>query len=205
VSVHFEGADEFVFLDFETTGRDLLGRYYFDKEVSKNDATQIAIAWFDDVHLTSAHSYIQPLQDYFKLKNWSHASPDRKLCIDAPKFYELHPIISGIIGDKKIVAHNAPFDKKVMDDSLLAMNLPPLKNEWICTRELSKNYLPNPGACFKSCDHTCNGHTLKHLHNYFGFGDFDHHNAIADVFALSRIFSIMYKPETDYTKDWLFV
>ena len=113
MSVHFEGADEFVFLDFETTGRDLLGRYYFDKEVSKNDATQIAIAWFDDVHLTSAHSYIQPLQDYFKLKNWSHASPDRKLCINAPKFYELHPIISGIIGDKKIVAHNAPFDKRL--------------------------------------------------------------------------------------------
>ena len=205
MTAYFEGADEFVFLDFETTGRDLLGRFYFDKEVSKNDATQIAIAWFDGAHLTSAHSYIQPLQDYFRLKNWSHASPDRKFCKDAPKFYELLPIIKGIIGERKIVAHNAPFDKKVMDDSLLALNEQPLPNEWICTKELSKNYLPNAGACFKSCDHTCNGHTLKHLHNYFGFGDFDHHNAIADVFALSRIFSIMYKPETDYTKDWLFV
>ena len=46
MTAYFEGADEFVFLDFETTGRDLLGRFYFDKEVSKNDATQIAIAWF---------------------------------------------------------------------------------------------------------------------------------------------------------------
>ena len=205
MSAYFEGADDFVFIDFETTGRDLLGRFYFDNAVPKHDATQVAIAWFDNARLTSAHSYIRPNQDFFKLKDWSFASPPREKCVDAPKFDELYPILSGIIKNKKIVAHNAPFDKKVMDDSLLAMNLPPLKNEWICTRELSKNYLPNPGACFKSCDHTCNGHTVKHLHNYFGFGDFNHHNAIADTYALVRVFSVIYKPQTDYSKDWVFV
>ena len=61
MSAYFEGADEFVFLDFETTGRDLLGRDYFDPAVPKHDATQIAIGWFDGVQLKSAHSYISCL------------------------------------------------------------------------------------------------------------------------------------------------
>ena len=63
------------------------------------------------------------------------------------QFLQLCELVEG-----PVVAHNAPFDKRVMDDSLLAMNLKPLENEWICTKELSKNYLPNAGACFKSCD-----------------------------------------------------
>jgi len=205
MTAYFEGADEFVFLDFETTGRDLIGRNYFDKGVSKNDATQIAIAWFEGVHLRSAYSYIKPADDYFGLKNWSHASPDRKHCINAPRFRELYPILLGNIGDKKIVAHNAKFDSQVFNDSMLGIMEQPIKNEWIDTVTMAKQYLPNAGPCFDSCDNHCKGHTLKHLHNYFGFGEFDHHNAIADVFALSRIFSIMYKPKTDYTKDWLFV
>ena len=204
MTAYFEGAEKFVFIDFETTGRDLLGRDYFNNDVSKNDATQVAIAWYDDAQLTSAHSYIQPLSDYFKLKHWSHASPQRENCIDAPKFNELHPILAGIIGGKTLVAHHSPFDKRVLDDSMIGIGKVPFQNEWIDTKEMSKRYLPNAGACFKSCDSRCGGHTLKHLHSYFGFGDFDHHNAIADVFALARIFSIMYKPKTDYNKDWLF-
>ena len=83
MTAYFEGAEEFVFIDFETTGRDLLGRNYFDSEVSKNDATQVALAWYEGVHLKSAYSYIKPLDDYFSLKNWSHASPDRKYCINS--------------------------------------------------------------------------------------------------------------------------
>lgn len=205
MSAYFEGADDFVFLDFETTGRDLLGRFYFEEEVSKNDATQVAIGWFDDARLTSAHSYIRPPDDYFRLKDWSHASPKRENCVDAPKFLELYPILSGILDKKKIVAHNAPFDKKVMDQSLIALGLKPLENEWIDSLALAKQFLPNSGSCYKSCDNNCSGYTLKHLHNYFGFGDFDHHNAVSDVYALIRIFSIMYKPQTDYSNDWIFV
>lgn len=205
MSAYFEGADDFVFIDFETTGRDLLGRFYFDNAVPKHDATQVAIAWFDNARLTSAHSYIRPNQDFFKLKDWSFASPPREKCVNAPKFDELYPILSGIIQNKKIVAHNAPFDKKVMDDSLIASNLIPTTNEWIDSLDLARKYLPNSGACYQSCDSNCSGYTLKHLHNYFGFGDFNHHNAIADTYALVRVFSVIYKPQTDYSKDWVFV
>lgn len=200
-----DGAEEFVFIDFETTGRDLIGRNYFDENVSKADATQVALAWYEGARLVSAHSYIKPPDDYFNLKDWSHASPDRKNCIDAPKFKDLYPIIAGIIGAKKLVAHNAPFDEKVMSDTMLLSGLVPMTNSWIDTVQLAREYLPNAGACFASCDNHCKGYTLKHLHNYFGYGDFDHHNAVADVYALSRIFSVMYKPPTDYSKDWVFV
>ena len=200
-----EGTEQFVFLDFETTGRDLLGRGYFEEGVSHADACQIALAWDDGVGLTSAHSYIRPPDDYFKIKNWSHASPPREKCVDAPKFKDLYPIIAGITQGKTIVAHNAKFDESVMNDTMLLAGLVPMTNKWLDTVSMAKKYLPNSGSCFKSCDNHCKGYTLKHLHNYFGFGDFDHHNAVADVFALQRIFSVMYKPETDYTKDWLFV
>ena len=205
MSAYFEGADEFVFLDFETTGRDLLGRDYFDPAVPKHDATQIAIGWFDGVQLKSAHSYIRPNQDYFKLKHWSHVSPDRNLCVDAPSYRDLYPIIAGIVGGKKIVAHNAPFDKKVMEDTMVYSGLVPPTNEWIDSAELSRQYLPNPGNCFDECRNGCKGYTLIHLHHYFGFGKYNAHDAVADVHALIRVFSVMYKPKTDYSKDWVFV
>ena len=38
--------NEFIFIDFETTGQDLVGRYYFDSNVLKQDAVQIALVWF---------------------------------------------------------------------------------------------------------------------------------------------------------------
>jgi DNA polymerase III epsilon subunit-like protein len=205
MNAYFEGAEEFVFLDFETTGRDLIGRDYFSPEVPKHDATQIAIGWFDGVQLKSAYSYIRPNQDYFKLKHWSHVSPDRKLCENAPTYKDLYPIIAGIIAGKKIVAHNAPFDKKVMDDTMVYSGLVPSTNQWIDSAELSRQYLPNPGTCYDDCRNGCKGHTLIHLHHYFGFGKFNAHDAVADVHALIRVFSVMYKPKTDYSKDWVFV
>ena len=55
---------EFIFIDFETTGQDLVGRYYFDSNVLKQDAVQVALVWFEDGEFKTAHSYIKPPDAY---------------------------------------------------------------------------------------------------------------------------------------------
>jgi len=196
---------EFIFLDFETTGKDLLGRYYFDNNVSKQDAVQIALVWFEDGEFKNAHSYIKPPDAYFNQK-WSFASPKQELCINAPRFTNLFPILVGLIGKKTIVAHNAPFDKKVMEDTLDLYNHPMFTNEWLCTKELAKEYFPKATKCFDSCKSRCSGFTLSHIHHEFGFGDYKEHDAVADTMAVANIFEVLYKgTENQKNSDWLFV
>lgn len=200
-----QNLSDFIFIDFETTGKDLTGRYYFDKNVSKMDAVQIALVWWDGSEFTSAHSYIKPPNAYFDLK-WSFASPDPNLCIKAPTFDKLFPILVGLVGKKTFVAHNAKFDKKVMEDTLDYYNKPMFNNEWICTKELAKDYFSKGTKCFDSCKSNCSGYTLSHLHHEFGFGDYDEHNAIEDTFAVANIFQILNKDREDKIKsDWIFV
>lgn len=196
---------DYIFIDFETTGKDLAGRYYFDKNVPKQDAVQVALVWWDGSEFISAHSYIKPPSAYFNLK-WSFASPDPNLCTNAPTFDKLFPILVGLVGKKTFVAHNAKFDKKVMEDTLDYYNKPMFTNEWVCTKELAKDYFPKGTKCFSSCKSSCNGHTLSHLHHEFGFGDYDEHNAIEDTFAVANIFQILNKDREDKIKsDWIFV
>lgn len=196
---------DFVFLDFETTGKDLTGRYYFDKSVPKMDAVQVCLINYNGLEFSSAHSYIKPPNAYFNLK-WSFASPDPSLCVNAPTLEQLFPILVGLIGKKTIVAHNSEFDKKVMADSLDYYNKPMFANEWMCTKELSKQYFPKATKCFDTCKSNCSGYTLSHIHHEFGFGDYDEHNAIDDTMAVARIFEILYKgTENQKKSDWLFV
>ncbi len=197
--------NDFIFIDFETTGKDLVGRYYFDSNVSKQDAVQIALVWFEEGEFITAHSYIKPPQAYFKEK-WSFASPPQEKCRNAPTFGDLFPILVGLIGKKTLVAHNSKFDKRVMQDTLDLYNKPMFVNDWLCTRELAKEYFSSPTKCFDTCKSGCGGHTLSHIHHEFGFGDYDEHDAIADTMAVANIFQILYKDKPKQEKpDWIFV
>jgi len=203
--VKMQNLNNYIFLDFETTGKDLIGRYYFDPDVSKQDAVQIALVWFEDGEYKCAHSYIKPPDAYFNLK-WSHASPNPEFCKNAPKLKDLYPILVGLIGKKTIVAHNASFDKKVMEDTLDLYNKPYLPNEWLCTKDLAKQYFVNGTKCFDSCKSNCSGFTLSHIHHEFGFGDYKEHDAIEDTFAVAKIFEVLNRgTENQKKSDWIFV
>ena len=79
-------------------------------------------------------------------------------------------------------------------------------NDWLCTKELSKEYFTNPTKCFNTCKSSCSGHTLSHVHHEFGFGDYDEHDAVADTMAVANIFQILYKDRPEEKKhDWIFV
>lgn len=203
--VKMQNLSDFIFIDFETTGRDLAGRYYFDKNVPKQDAVQIGLVWYEGSEFISAYSYIKPPSAYFNLE-WSFASPKKEFSENAPTFDKLFPILVGLVGKKTFVAHNANFDKKVMEDTLDYYNKPMFTNEWLCTKDMSKEYFTSPTKCFNSCKSDCSGHTLSHLHHEFGFGDYLEHDAVADTMAVANIFQILYKDKPAQEKpDWIFV
>ena len=158
-----------------------------------------------DGEFKTAHSYIKPPDAYFKLK-WSFACPPQEKCRNAPTFSDLFSILVGLIGKKTLVAHNAKFDRKVMEDTLDLYNKPMFVNDWLCTKELAKEYFSNPTKCFDTCKSSCGGHTLSHIHHEFGFGDYDEHDAVADTMAVANIFQILYKDKPEQEKpEWIFV
>ena len=59
----------------------------------------------------------------------------------APTFYELWPAISEFIGDAPLVAHNAPFDMRVLKGTLESWGLEAPINEYYCTLSLSISLL----------------------------------------------------------------
>ncbi len=97
------------------------------------------------------------------------------MVIDAPSFAELWPELETRIGDTPLVAHNAPFDRRVMEACLGEMGQPPLATEWICTVRLARRQLPD-----------LPNHKLNTVAAYYNL-DLDHHNAASDAIVAAQL------------------
>lgn len=152
----------FLAIDFETANRD------------RNSACAIGLVRVTNNLITHFESYlIKPPTNYFEF-TYLHgiSSNDVK---NAPTFNELWPTISNHFkGIDFVVAHNATFDKSVLERSCAhyGIILPPLT--YNCTMKLSRrlwNIKPTK---------------LSDVCRYFGI-PLDHHQAASDTLACAKI------------------
>lgn len=62
---------------------------------------------------------------------------------NAPFFEEISYKISEYLRDRIIIAHNALFDIKALNDEFSRIDFPPLENKYICTLRLAKRLYPH--------------------------------------------------------------
>ena len=94
------------------------------------------------------------------------------------------------LGNAVLVAHNAPFDSRVLRETLRYYRLREPRNPWVCSCQTARKYfqhrhpeLPPPV-----------NYRLNTLVDYFGFR-FKHHDALEDAVAAARVMLAMKKLE----------
>jgi DNA polymerase-3 subunit epsilon len=86
----------------------------------------------------------------------------------------------------RIVAHQAAFDRKMLDIELSRLQLPLSSNEWFCTKLATTNILKLPPAPRRT---THKWPTLDEAHHYyFGVGVAGAHDALVDAEACMRVY-----------------
>ncbi|OQX28856.1 MAG: hypothetical protein B0D92_06805 [Spirochaeta sp. LUC14_002_19_P3] len=95
---------------------------------------------------------------------------------EAPTFAELWPELSDFIGSDILLAHNAPFDKGVLQSVLEFYGLDYHAYTFECTVRLSRNRWPH-----------LQNHKLNTLCQHLGI-ELNHHEALSDAMACAQIF-----------------
>lgn len=96
---------------------------------------------------------------------------------DAPGWGELLPELRSFIGDDITVAHNAGFDMGVIRGACAATVTPTPKLRYLCSVQVSRKTYDIPS------------HRLPLSAAAAGFGEFAHHEALADAEACAAIIS----------------
>lgn len=150
----------FTAIDFETAN------------YKQTSACQIGIVVVKDNIITEEFSsYIKPVPDYF-LRYFTddiHGINEETVA-DAPTFPELWEKISGLIENTPLlVAHNAPFDKGVLNTCLNYHDIKADIPDFFCTVQGSRKELPN-----------LKNHKLSTVCSYYGI-PLNHHEALSDA------------------------
>ena len=97
---------------------------------------------------------------------------------DAPKFREIISEFMEFVGDSVLVAHNAPFDMRFLNQEIKRVHYNyRVANPFLCTVQLSRKLLPE-----------VDNHRLNTVANYFSVELTNHHRAGADARATAEIF-----------------
>mgnify|MGYP001211662885 FL=1 len=114
----------FVALDTETTGTD-------------NSSQIISISYFDENGPYYSLVYTdQPIPPEATAVN--HITQD--MVATAPKFDQVLDECSRRIGNRTIVAYNAKFDRRMVEQTAETVNTYPLPNQWVCAMEMYKDF-----------------------------------------------------------------
>ncbi|PID90089.1 MAG: hypothetical protein CSA97_04695 [Bacteroidetes bacterium] len=98
-----------------------------------------------------------------------------------PTFAELWPEIYPLIDGKLLVAHNAPFDFRVLKAATIQFNLPQPNLRYFCTKQMARK-------ATRLQDITLYNYRLPTVAAHYGYQEFDHHHALADAQACAHIF-----------------
>ncbi|MBO5769666.1 MAG: 3'-5' exonuclease [Spirochaetales bacterium] len=157
---------QFVAIDFETANN------------SADSACSIGLVKMDEegAVIDSFYSLVRPPVLFFDPVCTAVHKLDSIDIAKAPAFNELWPQISEFIGDLPLVAHNAPFDMRVLKGTLESWGILPPINEYYCTLSLSRKLWKGKMS-----------YKLSYLCSEFGW-EYDAHNALADAEMCGRIF-----------------
>lgn len=156
--------DRWIAIDFETATR----------EATSACALGIAVIEGTDIVDTASWLIRPPFNEYEFWNTRVHglSAEDTEL---APDFDELWWEIAPLLSGARLLAHNAPFDMRVLSALIDTRELTAPHYEYACTVALSRRALPELGK-----------HTLDTVCDHCGIV-FRHHDAGADAEACARV------------------
>ncbi|RRA96432.1 exonuclease domain-containing protein [Paenimyroides viscosum] len=165
----------YAIIDIETTG----GQF------NKEGITEIAIYKFDGVEIVDQFISLVnpeiPIQPFVvKLTGINNA-----MLRQAPKFFEVAKRIIEITEGCIIVAHNAPFDYRILKLEFDRLGYK-FQKSTLCTVEMSKNLLPDAQA-----------YSLGKLVRSLGIPIADRHRASGDAMATLKLFKLLLDKDID--------
>ena len=161
----------FTVIDFEGTHRD-----------SKARATEIGVV-ATNFEFT-IHDYLETVIKppvVASLSSLGHSRLSYDQLESAPTFSQIWPSIHEFVSGKVLIAHNAPYDKGVLERELKDIGLDGSKIPFLCTLEWSRKILKHKLSSF-SLDAVC---------GYFDISTLNAHEAIGDTFATMILMSYL--------------
>ena len=164
---------EFVAIDFETA------------TAEKDSACAVGAVWVKDLDIIEEYyTLIQPPNNEYNFYNSRVHGIRAKDTLKAPLFSDVYPRLKSILQGKKMVAHNASFDRDILYHTMLSsglnfddLNLP---KKWDCTVKIYRKKglkKVNLAACSQ----------------LYGI-DLRHHNALSDAKACAKLYMIHHHP-----------
>ncbi len=159
----------FVAIDFETaTG-------------NPNSACAVGIASvYEGEIVEEYYTLIRPPGNAYNFGNINVHGIKPEDTVNAPTMKDIFPELQRLMQNKKVVAHNESFDRKVLMQSLAYHNINgavlKLPSNWECTVKIfrKRGHFPNNlAACCRT----------------YGI-PLDHHNAMSDALACAKLFLI---------------
>lgn len=164
---------EFVAIDFETATPE------------KDSACAVGIVWVKGLDIIEEYyTLIQPPNNEYNFYNSRVHGIKAKDTIDAPTFTEIFPKLQAILAGKKMVAHNASFDRDILFHTMLSNGLNysalNLSKKWDCTVKIYR----------KKGLHKVNLAACSQLYGI----ELNHHNALSDAKACAKLYMIHHNP-----------
>ncbi len=142
-----------------------------------HSAIAVGLTLIEERQIIESVSYlIRPPENWFVPKFIDIHGIHPHQVEDQPNFEELWPQIQRFFEDTTMLAHNAPFDRSVLEGTAgyYALALPRL--EWLCTVQLSRKRWPQ-----------LERHKLNIVCDHLGI-DLNHHDAGSDALAAAKIY-----------------
>lgn len=157
---------EYVAIDFETAN------------TSSDSACAVGLCRFDSngKEIDSYYSLIRPRNLVFDPRCTMVHNLDPYDISNARTLDEIWPEMVAFIGSSLLVAHNAPFDMKVLKESAASYNLGGIDNDYYCTLSLSRKLL------------RLESYRLSNIAEHFGW-KYRAHMALDDSYVCGLLFS----------------
>lgn len=143
----------------------------------RHSAIAVGLTLIEDRQIVESVSYlIRPPEDWFVAKFIDIHGIEPHQLEDQPNFEELWPKIQRFFEDTTMLAHNASFDRAVLEGTAVYYEMALPRLDWLCTVRLARQRWPQ-----------LQRHKLDIVCAHLGI-DLDHHDAGSDALAAARIY-----------------
>lgn len=158
---------EIVVIDFETTG------------LSPKTARviEVAAAVIKDGTVISTYSQLMNAGELIPPFIQSLTGITNAMVAHSPSPKEIMPILLEYIGDRPLLAHNAPFDRNFLKAEIQRIGLS-LSNPFFCSLVLSRRFIPEAPS-----------HRLQALAKHLNISQNQAHRALSDVMVTAELWA----------------